>query len=206
MQYSSHTPGPTFGDRRNSGFNSFKTEGAIRFSSRWTRDALIQATLDPGIVRISECPFPVESPPDVRLAFLVSSEQTTEVRVLCEHSAGEFEPPPNVGRAIYMAKSQVLRDPDLTVSRAIWATRHHHVPVPHLVAVTRRLREAPGGMLVTAFHAEAPLILAMACIGLVNLNWQGLPLGDITASLRAPGRLLSTADSEENRYATNSCK
>lgn len=184
MKYSSHPSYPTNGNPSKPGFNSFKTEGPIRFSSRWTRDALIQATLDPRITRISACPVPVQSPPDVRLAFVVTSREAAEVRVLCEYSSGEFSPPPNVGRATYVARRQILKDPDLTVSRAIWAARHRYIPVPQIVAVTKRLREAPGGMLVTELHADTPMILAMACIGLVDLTWQGLRPEDMTASLR----------------------
>lgn len=108
------------------GFKSYKTIRPIPYPSRWHRDLLIQATLDPAIEEIDHI-----LPADARSGSLSLSVTANglKVRVTAVREAeGLLRQSPDAAE-ILLTRSFVLAEPRASNARAVWATRNMTVKV-----------------------------------------------------------------------------
>lgn len=170
------------------GFNCFKSDGAIRYTRRCCRDALIQATLDPDIGRIFECSAAHTTPDDSFFSFGVEIGERRCLLALCDETTGEtFSAPPGFDLGICFNRDAILADPTLTTSRTVWSRRDVLVPPTFSVRLLKRLARVPNGLqlgsleddLADEQHRWVDYIMAMACSGLVAIDCRQ-PLTDAT--------------------------
>lgn len=157
------------------------------FIGRWSRDALIQATLDDCVDQIDRWSGPLPSIPDAIFAFISVQQGQRALVVLCETTEADIPAPAGVQTARCVSRATIMRDPGLMSARAIWAMRTLAVPPAFAIQTMHKLRGAPRGLPLIDLQDEGgtgPIqwpnfVMAMACTGLVTLSWRGI-LSDLT--------------------------
>ena len=162
------------------GFRSFKTSEPIVYTQRASRDALIQATLDRHVTRISPTPKSQFVPvPDAYFTFRATFGGKDCLVALCERSHGvTFVPSAGPQFGLALGNSHILSDPLVTTARTIWSHRHELVPPIFELRLTRQLADKPDGAALIDLEAmfrDEPetwlgYLLALACRGTVHLG------------------------------------
>lgn len=187
-------PGPVESPDTGRGFNCFKSDGPIRYTRRCCRDALIQATLDPDIVRIFEPDAARTTPRDTFFNFGVEIGERRCLLALCDETNGEtFSAPSGFDLGICFSRDAILAEPALTTSRTVWSRRDVLVPPAFSVRVLRRLAKAGSGLKLGELEDDlidepkrwVDFVLSMACAGLVSFDCRQ-PITDATTVALGP--------------------
>lgn len=186
VRFSPHVAPRT--DQPSRGFTSYKTNGALEYTRRCARDALIQASLEPEISSIEPGPSVDFGPPDTYFGFcVVTQNRRCAVALTDITNSMSFAPPPGCDVAIAINRASILAEPAKTTARTIWSHRETQVPPLFSVRVIRRLRESPTGLrlgdleenLVHEPKNWVAYTLALACNGLVVVDYRS-PITDDT--------------------------
>jgi hypothetical protein len=167
------------------GFQSFKTTHRINYRGRWPRDALIQMTLDRTIDAISPfdaSPFDAEA----NLAVCVTQGDRRAIVIYNETRDAEFTPPNEYHVGRFVPRQQVHREPLFTLCRTIWACRDKPVSAKALTYLfPAASAETPGYQPITSLpEHELTQLFALACRGIIELDWGNNPLTELTARCR----------------------
>ena len=178
------------------GFTSFKCPTPIEYVRRCARDALIQATLEPEISSVEPLKSPRAVPDDTYFAFAVISHSRRCAIILTDVTTNEsITAPEDCDVAVAINRASILAEPVKTTARTVWAHRDTIVPALFSVRLMRRLQDKPNGTriieledaLIDEPRRWVDFILALACRGLVTLDYRR-PLTDHTlVSLGPPG-------------------
>jgi hypothetical protein len=178
------------------GFISAKTSAAIPAACCLAWDALIQATLDPAIRRIDlirsahvgfirvDIGAIVLNRDDGR--FLLDIVPARRIRDIDEEGLALIALAELGLPTLYLAADDILREPRLANSRAVWSYRLQPVGITMRMRVLSILMEngpMPLSQLLSAIRADrdpGPVVLAMACSDLIQLDLIGVPLGPAT--------------------------
>lgn len=174
------------------GFRSFKTTGAIHYKDRWPRDALIQATLRPSVVTISQAAENLSAAEGVSLAFETAELGQRRLYVLCANAPEQSDASDGFQTVVYLARETVLREPRLSIQRAIWSRRGLRIPPSLLVSVVSQLSTQENGLSVAEFqpglcggdHPLLDYLMTMACVGIVDLHWSHFLNNETRITLR----------------------
>lgn len=175
------------------GFRSFKTIGAIRYKDRWARDALIQATLRPGVAAISQAAENLSAAEGASLAFETVELGQRRLYVLCNNAPERSDAPRGFESVLYLARETVLREPHLSIQRAIWSRRGLHIPPSLLVSIVSQLSTQENGLTLAELqpgpcpgdHHLLDYVMTMACVGIVDLHWSNLLNNETIVALRS---------------------
>ncbi|MCP1561413.1 UNVERIFIED_ORG: hypothetical protein M2438_000417 [Methylobacterium sp. SuP10 SLI 274] len=156
------------------GFKSYKTIRPIPYPSRWHRDLLIQATLDPGVDEIDHIHPTDAGDGSLSLSMTANGSQ---VRVKAVRDAGgPLRQQPDADE-ILLTRSFVLAEPRASDARAVWATRNLKVKVGDRLRILVALadgRERRISDLVSCIRdADADpfeAILSLACRGVLAID------------------------------------
>lgn len=171
------------------GFTSFKCIAPIEYARRCSRDALIQATLEPEITAIEPLHAGNFGPCDTYFRFAVVTQGRRCAVALTESTIGtSFDPPSDCDAVVAINRASILVDPVKTTARTIWSHRDIQVPPLFSVRVMRKLK-ASGASGLRLGYLEEELIdepkrwvdytLAMACSGSIAVDYRS-PLTDDT--------------------------
>jgi hypothetical protein len=167
----------------------------IPVSHHLVRDALAQAALDPAVRSIEYLP-----------AIQVSMAAKVDAIVLDRDDGRyhleipEAKPRRSIARTLIVAQvlldlgfrphvrteSDILREPNCTNARTVWAHANHPVPVGLRLQVLDTLTDdgaMPLGELLSRLRSDrdpAPSVMAMACLNLIELDLTSAPLGPAT--------------------------
>lgn len=171
------------------GFTSFKCTAPIEYSRRCSRDALVQASLEPEITAIEPLLVRNFGPADTYFAFAVVTQGRRCAIALTENTIGtSFDPPNNCDAVVAINRASILADPVKTTARMIWSHREIHVPPLFSVRLMRRLNAGPAtGLrlgdleddLVDEPKRWVDYTLAMACLGSIAVDYRS-PITDET--------------------------
>lgn len=173
----SHTTG--LQSSRGRGFRSFKTSEPIVYTQRACRDALIQATLDRHVTRISPAPGNSVPVTDAYFVFRVMFGGKDCLVALCDRSHGiTFMPRGGSQIGLTLSNNHILSDPLVTTARTIWSHRHELVPPLVELRLTRQLSGRADGVplvdLENTFGDEPQkwlgYLLGLACRGTIHLS------------------------------------
>ncbi|MET3896090.1 hypothetical protein ABIB57_000014 [Devosia sp. UYZn731] len=188
-------PGPVQSTETGRGFNCFKSDGPIRYTRRCCRDALIQATLDPDIVRIFEPDVARATPKDTFFQFGVEIGDRRCLLVLCDETTGEeVTAPSGFDLGICFNRDAILSEPALTTSRTVWSRRDVLVPPAFAVRLLGRLAKTDVGLKLGELEDElvdepkrwVDYVLSMACAGLVTFDCRHAITEDTRVALGPP--------------------
>lgn len=188
-------PRPVQSPNTSRGFNCFKSEGPVRYTRRCCRDALIQATLDPDIVRIFASDVARTTPKDTFFNFGVEIGERRCLLALCDETTGEtFSAPPGFDLGICFNRDAILAEPTLTTSRTVWSRRDVLVPPSFAVRLLRRLAKTDAGLRLGELEDElidepkrwVDYVLSMVCAGLVSCDCRHAITDDTNVALGPP--------------------
>jgi hypothetical protein len=173
-------------------FVSAKTKAAIQTSCVLVRDALIQATLDPG-VRAIERPAqarnvsaPVDFPAIVivrdygRFYLDIEGTQAPDWERITSNLESEGI------RPLALTAMEINREPRLTNARMVWNCRMHPVGITVRMSVLQILSDDSPltlSQLLSSIRSDrdpGQAVMAMACSDLIELDLMSIPLGPKT--------------------------
>ena len=115
------------------GFTCFKTFAPIRYPRRWYRTALIDAALNPKILRMGPSPLPLSKlPKQAEFSFWVSDSGVSTLIVLSEAGCDITSLSAKVP-TISVRRLDLEAEPTARLRREIWS--HKRVPLPLEVIV-----------------------------------------------------------------------
>lgn len=163
------------------GFKSYKSDRPIPYTRRVSRDALIQATLEPEISELAPLKGSHGAPADAFFLFVVTTQGQRCAIALSDRSNGVmFDPPAGCDAAVAICIDSILAEPILTTSRMIWSRREEIVPPAFMVKLLRRLGRSENGERLADLEdvlTEDPIkwvdyTMALACRGLVSVDYR----------------------------------
>lgn len=177
-----------------SGFRSFKTAAPMHYPSRWHRDLLIQATLDPAIEAIEPGPAGRCDAYAFRIFVLVAGVRRLLIAVRDMDDASERNA---VADGFPIPRSYILSEPRCSAARTVWSARTTPVPAGDRLRVLRLFDDgATDVTLSTAADAVSgrsvdptEAVLALVCAGQLEIDLRQ-PLSPETL-LRRRGRAAS---------------
>lgn len=120
------------------GFTSFKCCHPIYYRARFCRDALIQATLDPRLLRLESVAWQQESA--AAFAFFADTHAGRCLVYISDESASDYlYSSALAGLVVTISRQEVLSEPRLSTARMIWSHRQRIVPLTVQIAVLRML-------------------------------------------------------------------
>lgn len=157
------------------GFRSFKTAESIVYPSRWHRDLLIQATLDPEIVSIEQAFREKQDSYYFGIFVLVAGirKLLVGVRDVNDLTSVDF---PTDGVAV--PRSYVLAEPRCSAARAIWSARSTLISPSDRVRILSLLSDRSDGVslgllasqLVGCERDPIAVVLALVCAGQAEID------------------------------------
>ncbi|UIY43422.1 hypothetical protein [Methylobacterium radiotolerans] len=156
------------------GFRSFKTAVPIAYPSRWHRDLLIQATLDPAIEAIEPGPA-ARFDPEI-FQFFIQMAGVRQPLVAIRHADnldGRV-----AGSGLVKSRAHTLSEPRCTAARIVWAARKIQVSAGDRIRILKVFDEAkasvPFANAIDAAvgHAVNPAeaVLALVCEGQLEID------------------------------------
>jgi hypothetical protein len=112
--------------------------------------------------------------------------------VLCANAPEQSDASDGFTSVLYLPRETVLREPRLSIQRAIWSRRGLQIPPSLLVSVVSQLSIQENGLsfaelqpgLVQGDHPLLDYLMAMACVGIVDLHWSQFLNKETRISLR----------------------
>lgn len=178
------------------GFSSFKCVAPIEYTQRCSRDALIQASLEPCITAIESLSGAYDDRAGVYFAFAaLIQDRRCAIALTNDNTTSNIPVPAGCEQVIPISRTQILADPVKTTTRTIWSHRETNVPPLFSVRVMRHLRDKPEGLRLGDLEEDlggetgnwVKYTLAMACGGLLSVDFRS-PISDQTAVRINPER------------------
>ena len=132
---------------RHPGFRCFKTAAPIHYPSRWMRDALIQAVLDPDIETMSPSSTPIHAlPTPILFAFRTIRRGRRSLVLLAERAIDELDDLTADRQLNVVTRTQLAREPVCSTCRAVWAQSRLNVDAGDRYRAVERICEKPDGV------------------------------------------------------------
>lgn len=165
-------------DGQRPGFTSFKCKPLL-YPRRCCRDFLVLATLDPSTLQIEADQDRGDRPRDCFFAVKLIRETSQLVVMLCEETVGPW-PLSRSGLHGLSISRQSLNVPAVETARMVWSRRRLRVDPSYSLMVQARLETHKSISLGEALglpgqepQSHADWVMAMACVGLINLHFDG---------------------------------
>ncbi|MEI9923447.1 MAG: hypothetical protein WDN50_07905 [Bradyrhizobium sp.] len=177
-------------------FISAKTSAAIPVSSTFTHDALVQATLDPEVLKIDFLAQTQvgDTAKDINAIIIVRESGSMVLDVVPARTAGDARQDRSIGTAppasglarITLTAADIQKEPRFSNCRLVWAYRAHFVGISQRMAILQTLvDDSPMnlGRLLSVLRGDrdpGPAVLALCCGDLIELDLLSRPLGPET--------------------------